>query len=65
MTERDPQRAIQLKLARSEAKPVKRIPTGFSALDQSPPARLRSPSAAAHTQQNSLRAAPGQAQSIS
>ena len=34
MTERDRQRAIQLKLARSEAKRVGRIPTGFPALDQ-------------------------------
>jgi recombination protein RecA len=34
MTERDRQRAIQLKLARSETKRVCRIPTGFSALDQ-------------------------------
>jgi recombination protein RecA len=34
MTERDRQRAIQLKLARLEAKRVTRIPTGFSALDQ-------------------------------
>jgi recombination protein RecA len=34
MTERDRRRAIQLKLARSEAKRVNRITTGFFALDQ-------------------------------
>ena len=34
MTERDRQRAIQLKLARLEAKRVGRIPTGFPVLDQ-------------------------------
>jgi recombination protein RecA len=34
MTERDRQRAIQLKLVRSEAKPAARIPTGFPALDR-------------------------------
>jgi recombination protein RecA len=35
MTERDRQRAIQLKLARSQARCVNRISTGFPALDQS------------------------------
>ncbi len=34
MTERDRQRAIQLKLARLEARRVGRIPTGFPTLDQ-------------------------------
>lgn len=34
MNERDRQRAIQLKLARSEAKRVSRIVTGFEALDR-------------------------------
>jgi recombination protein RecA len=34
MTERNRQRAIQLKLARSEAKRVSRIPTGFPELDR-------------------------------
>src|SRR5215472_7619630 len=34
MTERDRQRAIQLKLARLQAKRVNRISTGFPALDQ-------------------------------